>query len=49
MGAGHARTSRNAHLHDLRQEDVACDSDWTPVTDANKDQYHFFKVEVKMK
>ena len=25
------------------------DSDWTPVTDANKDQYHFFKVEVKMK
>lgn len=25
------------------------DSDWTPVTDVNKDQYHFFKVEVKMK
>lgn len=25
------------------------DSDWTPVTDANKAQYYFFKVEVKMK
>ena len=25
------------------------DRDWTPVTDANKDQYNFFKVEVKMK
>ena len=25
------------------------DRDWTPVTDFNKDQYHFFKVEVKMK
>ena len=25
------------------------DVDWTPVTDSNKDQYNFFKVEVKMK
>ena len=25
------------------------DRDWTPVTDSNKNQYHFFKVEVKMK
>ena len=25
------------------------DRDWTPVTDSNKNQYHFFKIEVKMK
>ena len=25
------------------------DCDWTPVTDADRDQYNFFKVEVKMK
>ena len=25
------------------------DRNWTPVTDANKDQYRFFKVEVKLK
>jgi hypothetical protein len=25
------------------------DRDWKPVTDSNKNQYHFFKVEVKMK
>ena len=25
------------------------DLDWTPVTDENKAEYNFFKVEVKMK
>ena len=25
------------------------DHDWTPITDANKNEYNFFKVEVKMK
>lgn len=25
------------------------DAKWTPVSDADKDQYNFFKVEVQMK
>ena len=44
-----SETLRATRTYTTYGKKTLLDRDWTPVTDANKDEYNFFKVDVKMK